>query len=138
MSTESGWKFFPGDLPCGNNTTILVSSIQANISAFAILEKENDFKAVKRFRRVLEEAFIRIDTDYCKLCKEERPLVIWADRMRTVRRHLDEIDRNLPFEGKRQFNWDAVIIAISTLCAFRLVSEQTVELNKPHLQPLHK
>ena len=116
---------FPAD-----SGALLKDCMDANILVFRMLADEKDFTAVKNFREGNEAAFKRLDEDYTVLCHDEHALITWADRMRAVRRHLDELDRNLAFEGKRQFNWDAVVTAIGILDAYRVMSEQTIALNK--------
>ena len=125
MKTQSKWLVFPAD-----SGALLKDCMDANILVFRMLADEKDFTAVKNFREGNEAAFKRLDEDYTVLCHDEHALITWADRMRAVRRHLDELDRNLAFEGKRQFNWDAVVTAIGILDAYRVMSEQTIALNK--------
>ena len=110
---------------------LLESSMEANVAAFWDLADKKDFTAVRKFREINESIFQSFDQKYISLCHDDQALVRWANRMQAVRKHLDELDRNLAFEGKRQFNWASVVTAVGILNAYRVASEQTLALNEP-------
>ena len=108
----------------------IMKTASINALFFLTLEEEKDFQAVKVFRKRVEQIFQRLDGEMVKLCSNDvDELTQWAARIGTVRRQLDELDRNLAFAGQRQFNWARVIEVMSFLNALRVASEQTVEIN---------
>ena len=107
----------------------------AGISAHVLAGDPKVFEAysLQQFRSDMHKKFARIDKDYTAICAEVRDdaaTVNWVARMASVREHLFEIDRNVPFIGRPQFNREKVSAAMGWLLAYFEASVQTIQLNE--------
>lgn len=101
-----------------------------NALCFQELQEKDDFSAVRAFREKIERIFQDCDARMSQLLSENIPeLTNWASRMRLAREKMDELDRNLVFCGKRQFNWPSVLQAMGMLDALRVGAQQTLGEN---------
>ena len=108
------------------------SAAAANAAAFMDLMQRKDYTGVQSFFSGTKSLISSIDKKMTALCLEfddQAALVGWADRMRTICRHLDNIERNLPHVNHRLFNWPEVISSMGLVLAFRVGAEQTLGVN---------
>ena len=107
----------------------------AELEAWAFQElKEKDqegVEIVKKFRAGMDKLFQDFDRRWIALCEEDVfELTEWAGRMRFVRSHLDELDRNLAVAGTRLFNWEKVCLAMGYVNSIRVAVEQVLSNSK--------
>ncbi len=89
--------------------------------------------SLRRFREETERKFHGITYNYEELCRtqgDDAATVNLAARLASIREHLYEIDRNLAFFGKPQFNREKVAGAMGWLIAYHEATVQTLELNE--------
>lgn len=108
----------------------------AQIGACAFEElKEDEAKGLsvlKDFRSKFETAITNFDRRWVALCADDvDELTEWANRMRSIRKHLDELDRQLAVAGSKLFNWDSAIFAMAYVNAQRVAIEQVLSFNEP-------
>jgi len=109
---------------------VINTHARQNTWALANLKESGDFDAVRCFRDVTERLLLTFDKKMVALLSENvYELTTWASRMRLARAKLDVLDRNIPFAGRRQFNWDEVLPAMGLLDALRVGAEQTLSEN---------
>jgi hypothetical protein len=93
----------------------------------------SDIQFATETRPKLESQLSSIDEKMIALMIDEPDsetlMTSWANDMRSCRTRLDEIDRNVPFAGKRQWNWDLVIASLSYILAFTELSKATLRHN---------
>lgn len=112
----------------------LQSSINFYIVGFQDLkEEEGSQDGVRQYRRKAELALQTTDEHMTALLlKQENSqalLTNWAARLNSCRHMLDILDKNLAFQGKRQWDWDDVIQAMSFIEAVTKGAQGTLMEN---------
>lgn len=104
------------------------------IEAFAfqeLKELSNGLEIVINFRSKNEKIIKELDRRWVILCDGDlSELTEWANRMRSICRHQNELDRHIAVKGTKAFDWDIVGSEMGYLNAQRVAIEQVLSLNE--------
>ncbi len=109
----------------------IIKSMEVLSEVFDMFRGMSDgVSKIKQYRKMAEKTLRNLDHGFAKILNsDETETVRWAGRMKFCVQMLYEIDRNLAFAGKPQFDWAKVIGAITFLEVHIKASESTLELN---------
>jgi hypothetical protein len=81
-----------------------------------MLQGQAGQKEVARYRPRIQATLQELDGHMTRVLGSDTGLLtLWGARMRACVNNLDALDRNLPFTGKRQWNWSEVFTAMALL-----------------------
>lgn len=112
------------------NFVALSSRLDA-IAFLDVITESGGLEIVQKFRLGSERLLASFDERWIKLCNGDvTELTSWANRIRFIRLHFDEIDRQLLVKGSRLFNNETVATAMGYINAHRVAIEQTLNYNE--------
>ncbi len=113
--------------------TSIIKAGEAEAFVFQEFKRLPDgLEMIRRFHSVMEKRLTYFDQRWVALYGEDtHELTEWANRMRSIRRHLDEMARHLSVAGTPLFNWDKLLASMGYVNASRVAIEQMLYFNRP-------
>lgn len=88
----------------------------------SLKDQEDPLGEVTRLRSGFETRLQKVSEKIQALfLSQGKDVIRWANRVDICLKNFDTIDKNLPFWGKRQWNWDEVIKALALV--FTIIQE---------------